>query len=657
LVNRRSRIASACLGLFLVVLLFCPSGGADRKSDKDKKKEDKKEKDEPWVEVSNSHFIVASDGGEKTARHVAAQFEQVRRVLEATMPNARLDLGFPIRILAARNPQTFAKLFPEFPVEKRREQPVGLFVSGETINYIGLRANVSGPAPYEEIYQSYAKVILRRSYRTLPPWLEEGFFNVYGSIITSDNGARLGRTDPEDLSVLWESPLLPLDLVFHVDRSSPYYSSAEKNTVYYAESRAMVHFLLTDPQMSSAKVLGQYMAAVEKGTDALQAAKQIFGDLNQLQSRLEAYIKQSTSSPPSEILASGGEAPGGSRTLSPAEAEARMGDFSASRGKLDDAQEKLEGAVKLDSSLADAEQSLGYLALRQNNLDDCEKHFERALQLAPGNALTYYGQGLVALTRAGFVGVPVDAIQPLEKTVALNPNFAPAWFTLAKIYALRPETLQNALADAKHAVALAPGEQGYQIQLASITERLAHPELDRKSSVEAMNSSSGPRTGNREQPGQIAVTKAPPPPSSAAAASDSAPRPSSDRSLHIERKTEPDDKPTTTAAARTREEPPAPPPPPVVNTGSHVYSMVGTISEVNCSDTPQIRVTLKAQTLTMHLHAADFAQLSIKPAGSTAPVKVSCTALRGRNVRVSYFLVAGKEWDGEMQAVEFRKEP
>src|ERR1019366_5428647 len=104
--------------------------------------------------------------------------------------------------------------------------------------------------------------------------------------------------------VLFESPLLPLDLIFHVDRNSAYYTVGEKNTVYFAESRALVHFLLTDPQMSGTKVLDQYVTRVEGGADALESARQVFGDLNQLQSKLETYIKQ-TNAPPVEIAVAG----------------------------------------------------------------------------------------------------------------------------------------------------------------------------------------------------------------------------------------------------------------------------------------------------------------------------------------------------------------
>jgi len=401
----------------------------------------------------------------KTARRVADQFELVRRIFQATMPGAHLDTGIPIEILAAKDGKSFATLFPEFPFDKRHEQPFGAFISGAEKNYIGLRANVNGPVPYEDIYHEYARLVLKLSYHSLPPWLEEGYANVYGSMTLTDKGARIGRPDHEDLSALWRSPLLPLDLVIHVDRASAYYNSGGETTVYTAESRALVHYLLTDGQTSGIKSLERYIAQVEGGADALEAARQVFGDLNQLQGRLDAYIKQIHPSPPTEILAGGGsESVSSPHTLTPAETEARIGDLYMGHGRRDDARTKLEDALMHDSSLASAEESLGFLELQGAQLEEAEKHFMRAAELDPKRPLAFYGQGMVAMSRGGSVGVPVGAIVAFDKTVELRPEFAPAWFNLASIYSLRKETLQKALDAAQHAASLVPGDAGYQYQ-------------------------------------------------------------------------------------------------------------------------------------------------------------------------------------------------
>jgi tetratricopeptide (TPR) repeat protein len=650
------RAKAILAALFLLAALLCP---AARGADKDKKPEkEKKEKIEPWVEIRTAHFIVASDGGEKTARRIADEFESLLRVFQATMPNSRVSTGVPVRILAARDGQSFARMAPEFPFDKRHDQPPGMFVSGPEKTYIGIRANASGHFPYIEIFQNYAREILKLSYRNLPPWLEEGYSTVYGSVSFNDRGVRLERPDPEDLSVLFESPLLPLDLILHVDRTSPYYSPGNRQSVYFAESRVLVHFLIGDPQFAGTKSMERYVTAVEGGADSLQAARDAFGDLTRLQTKLDAFVKQ-VSSPPAEIPITGGSDSGGAaRTLSAAEIEARTADFLALRGRSEDAQDKLEEALMTEPALVEAEQSLGFILLKKEDLDGAQKHFDRAVQLDPNDALNFYGQGLVAMAGDGKTGVPIGALAPLEKSVALNPDFAPAWYSLAMIYSQRDETLPKALTDARRAALLEPGASGYQRQVAALQDRIGHPDEARKTAARAQESASDLATGDKT--GELVARMSRSQPAAAPAPIGNAPAKSpSDSGLRIERKTEPEAKPSSTSTVpATPKTEPAPAPMPPLFSATRVYSMVGTITDVNCASAPQIQITMKSLTIVMKLHAAELAKVSIKSTGPDAAAKgTSCSSLRGRSARISYVLVLNQPWDGEMQEVEFRSQP
>jgi tetratricopeptide (TPR) repeat protein len=325
-----------------------------------------------------------------------------------------------VRILVSKDGQSFARMIPEFPYDRRREQPPGLMVAGAEETYIGIRANASGHFPYSEIFQNYARLVLKLSYRNLPPWLEEGYSTVYGSVTFNDRGVRLERPDPEDLSVLFESPLLPLDLVLHVDRSSDYYSPGNKGTVYFAESRVLVHYLISDPQFVESHAMERYVNAVTGGADSLRAARDAFGDLNQLQAKLDAFIKN-VSGPPAEISVPGktDSGSGSPRTLTLPETTTRMAGFLAARGRNEDAEDKLEDALMKEPSMAEAEQTLGFIMLKKDDLDEAQKHFESAAQLDPKDALNFYGQGLVALSKAGNLDAPPGAAPAFEKSVAL----------------------------------------------------------------------------------------------------------------------------------------------------------------------------------------------------------------------------------------------
>jgi len=261
------------------------------------------------------------------------------------------------------------------------------------------------------------------------------------------------------------------------------------------------------------------------------------------------------------------------------------------------------------------------------------------------------------MSRGGFVGVPVAAVEAFERSASLNPDFAPAWYYLASVYATRTETLQRALADAQRAATLAPGDSGYQLQVAGILERLGRGDEASKTlpGVQTSSNDAGAVSKSGED-----VVKAPPRSTPSRGVAGKPPSKSSPGATpHIDRNTEPGEKPSTTPAAPpSASSPAAVAPPPLFSSSAHVYSMVGTITDALCTNAPQIQITLKAQTLVMHLHADDLGQVAVKSSGSTAPAKItSCTSLRGRSARVSYLLATDKPWDGEIQAVELRSQP
>src|SRR4029077_20698479 len=66
-----------------------------------------------WIEVRSPHFVVSSNAGEKEARRVADQFEQIRALFHTAFPNLRVDPAEPVLILAAKNENTMKMLLPE----------------------------------------------------------------------------------------------------------------------------------------------------------------------------------------------------------------------------------------------------------------------------------------------------------------------------------------------------------------------------------------------------------------------------------------------------------------------------------------------------------------------------------------------------------------
>src|SRR6266849_9914217 len=55
-----------------------------------------------WIEVRSAHFVVSSNAGEKEARRIADQFEQMRALFHGAFANLRVDPAQPVLILAAK---------------------------------------------------------------------------------------------------------------------------------------------------------------------------------------------------------------------------------------------------------------------------------------------------------------------------------------------------------------------------------------------------------------------------------------------------------------------------------------------------------------------------------------------------------------------------
>jgi tetratricopeptide (TPR) repeat protein len=621
------------------------------------------EKPDIWVEVQTPHFIVASNDGEKTARGVADQFEQIRFLYSKALNRGlRLDPGIPILIFAVKNEKALSQLIPEYWVQEGHTHPAGLFVHAQEKNYIAIRTDVEGEFPYLPIYHEYVHLIVNLNYQHFPIWLNEGFADFFGCATLTGKGGKLGQASASYLDILQRSKLLPLETLFKVDQQSPHYNEAKKTTIFYAESWALVHYLMTDPEKQKAQALSKYISFIENGADPVESANRAFGDLAQLQKALQSYINKTSylefviSLPPRTDAKDYSV-----RSISAAEAQARLGDFDLNRGQLEIARKKLEEAVRLDPNLPTAQESMGLLLFRQDERYGAERYFSRAVELDSKSALAYFYHAMLLLSQGTTgEGMP-EAQTALEKAVALNPGLGSAWSSLGLLYANDPGALNKALNAAKRAVDSMPGEPHFQFNLAVVLERMERYD-DARTIARKLQSSGDPNIvslagkflAHVDQAQQLAAYK-----KTNEAASAAAPAMKQESKLGAEisapalrRRAQDSANPTRaedeTASAAADSAPAAP----------RAYSMVGTITDAICTASPQIRITLKAQTIVMHLHSVDFSQVEIKSAGAnSAAKKPACAGLRGRSARVSYQLVSEKEWDGELVSIEFRDNP
>src|SRR3989442_14908266 len=119
-------------------------------------------------------------------------------------------------------------------------------------------------------------------------------FRSYGNTTIGEKELKLGLPSESGVRLLRENKLLPLEVLFKVDHSSPYYNEANKTTIFYAESWALTHYLMLDEQMRKTQALTKYDRLLQNDVDSLEAARQAFGDLKQLKKNLASYVRQSS---------------------------------------------------------------------------------------------------------------------------------------------------------------------------------------------------------------------------------------------------------------------------------------------------------------------------------------------------------------------------
>ncbi len=427
-----------------------------------------------WLEVRSPHFAVISNADERRARAAAAQFEQFRDVFRAAMPGFRVDSGTPLVILAVRDEKSLKSVLPEFWDRKGFARPAGFFLRGLGKDYVALRLDAVGDNPFHVIYHEYAHELMNLNYGIVPHWLNEGLAEFFGHTVINAREAAVGVPGAGALALLRKTPLLPLETLFAVDYASPYYTEENKTTIFYAQSWALVHYLMMADDGARRPQIAEFLRLLEGDTPAVDAAARAFGDLAVLTRQLDAYIRQeSFNALKVPAHATADDSAYSLREIPLAESLAIRADFLLHNDRFAEARKLLDDALWLKPDLALANESMGFLLYRQGDRAGAEKWFANAAELDSQNALAHYYHAL-AMAREGEDIGDFDATEKhLRRAIALNPEFAPAYSLLALAYASQDTRLDEALRLARHAVELEPGNLEFQLHVCSVLLRIA----------------------------------------------------------------------------------------------------------------------------------------------------------------------------------------
>src|SRR5438046_8331567 len=115
---------------------------------------------------------------------------------------------------------------------------------------------------------------------------------VFGNSTLGEKESKTGTIDPGHLYLLQQSKLIPIETLLEVDHQSPFYNESNRASVFYAESWALVHYLLMDKEARQNQLLKNFLETWQKSGSQVQAAQTAFGDLKRFGQRIEARSEE-----------------------------------------------------------------------------------------------------------------------------------------------------------------------------------------------------------------------------------------------------------------------------------------------------------------------------------------------------------------------------
>lgn len=246
-----------------------------------------------WQKASTKHFVIYADMPAEELRDYATKlekFDAAARIVRS-MPDPEPGDGNRVHVYVV-------------PSLLDVNRTLGAADAGVGGYYMGL---VTGPIiitpkkarqvldyrklpPETVFFHEYTHhLMLQNTNKPMPMWLTEGFAEFLANPIFNDDGSvSLGTPATHRAGTLIKGRWAPMaDLLSGNMITLGYAGFSHQN---YAQGWLLNHYLAFEP--SRRGQIDAYVKRIEKGENALDAARAVFGDLGQLEGQLRAWLRQ-----------------------------------------------------------------------------------------------------------------------------------------------------------------------------------------------------------------------------------------------------------------------------------------------------------------------------------------------------------------------------
>ena len=429
-----------------------------------------------WTSVRSKNFLMLGNASEKEIRQVGVRLEQFREVFSRLFTSFKIDSPVPTTVIVFKNDESYRPF-------KLNANTSGYFQPGPDVNYITLELtndSNSEQDPFAIILHEYTHLLVRNTSGNVPTWFNEGLAEYYSNFsITSDQKVVVGRPIASHVYRLRENKMLPLRVLFQVDPKSPYYNERDKQSIFYAESWALVHYLILGKDGQRMPQLTRFVDLISAGTPMENAFQDAFAmTFEGMEKELHAYIQRDRYPILSGSFRSkvGYDSAMQATPITEAEAQAYLGDLLLKGGRAD-AEVYLQKALALDPDSPLANASLGLLRMRQGKHEEARKRLQRAVAASSQNYLIHYYYAY-ALSQEGnrdmetVMGMAPETAatmrRELKRAIELRPDFLGSYSLLAFVNLVTQYELQETMEMLKRVLKDSPQQYDLMFMLAQL---------------------------------------------------------------------------------------------------------------------------------------------------------------------------------------------
>lgn len=386
-----------------------------------------------WVSVRTKNFFMIGNANEKEIRKVALRLEQFREVFTHLFPNMKFNTPVPTTVIVFKSDSSYAPFKPS-------ANTAGYFQSGDDVNYITLTTELQTMDPFNVIFHEYTHLLVNNTFKNAPVWFNEGLAEYYSTFkITDDQKIELGLPIGNHVHLLRQNKMLPLRTLFQVDHKSEHYNEGKKQSIFYAQSWALMHYLLIG-KPGKVEKFGKFMDLISANVPMESAFQQAFEmSFEAMEKELREYVKQDRYNfikghfgKKLELDTAVEATP-----LTEAESQAYLGDLLWHSRRADSVK-YLEKALKLDPNLGMAHASLGMLRFYEGKVDEARASLERAVAGNSQNYLAHYYYAFTLSrqrpedTSAKYTPEQTAKIREhLQRAISLRPDYPESYDLLA----------------------------------------------------------------------------------------------------------------------------------------------------------------------------------------------------------------------------------